>query len=602
MTQIELHVEDTRGSRRPLPIVHEDSFDEYSRDEINNASTPKELRDKIARGGMLRVHIDPFNYDVAPEADEEMRFHWGPWIEDCFTQTFWPVSLAYVYTRYGYEGLQIQALAPPTPPKDDALDLKHHDPEAPHTVPSLVFFYLATAVFVMKFVLLYCFFAGGYHEMRDDDARSWAPVYAFGLAMFANFTTTMVMANKKALRKRASLPRLISYRERRNEELLFGWLPFPWWVAVFELRVAAFQVGLDLNRRFTFPASPDELSDALGERVVALLERDGEPVVRARDGGGSSCTALALLLRAALGVSYAHPAFGPDAKEPYLNAHMRGDYVLWVAFVGALPYIIAHGLQGGGRYDVYGVLVCVIAFIYFIQYAGLTPQGFFYGAIISVQRRAQLLTFLNRVLLAPRDASDPNAWSQCLDLTDAPNFDLWYQCRHATLRFGEVYKKRTDTNGGVLLCYLAVMTLTLVLGSALRGDDPVPFRTYAFPIVAHFFIVVMLGLYGIALAMHGESCTDVADESKCVLAQAMLHLEARGHEARDRDALFSARFATQQLHEALVASRQLDQAEVLSIIELNKALVFTVFVSCLTQVTLVLDNTTLGGTESAYAE
>ena len=52
----------------------------------------------------------------------------------------------------------------------------------------------------------------------------------------------------------------------------------------------------------------------------------------------------------------------------------------------------------------------------------------------------------------------------------------------------------------------------------------------------------------------------------------------------------------------LVASRQLDQAEVLSIIELNKALVFTVFVSCLTQVTLVLDNTTLGGTESAYAE
>ena len=79
-------------------------------------------------------------------------------------------------------------------------------------------------------------------------------------------------------------------------------------------------------------------------------------------------------------------------------------------------------------------------------------------------------------------------------------------------------------------------------------------------------------------------------------------LEARGHDACDRDALFSARFATQQLHEALVASRQLDQAEVLSIIELNKALVFTVFVSCLTQVTLVLDNTTLGGTESAYAE
>ena len=90
MTQIELHVEDTRGSRRPLPIVHEDSFDEYSRDEINNEHA--EAGDKIARGGMLRVHIDPFNYDVAPEADEEMRFHWGPWIEDCSTQTFWPVS------------------------------------------------------------------------------------------------------------------------------------------------------------------------------------------------------------------------------------------------------------------------------------------------------------------------------------------------------------------------------------------------------------------------------------------------------------------------------------------------------------------------------
>ena len=507
MTQIELHVEDTRGSRRPLPIVHEDSFDEYSRDEINNASTPKELRDKIARGGMLRVHIDPFNYDVAPEADEEMRFHWGPWIEDCFTQTFWPVSLAYVYTRYGYEGLQIQALAPPTPPKDDALDLKHHDPEAPHTVPSLVFFYLATAVFVMKFVLLYCFFAGGYERMRDDDARSWAPVYAFGLAMFANFTTTMVMANKKALRKRASLPRLISYRERRNEELLFGWLPFPWWSPSSSCA----------SPRSSRPRSEPPLPSP--RRPTSCPTRSAG-ASSARRAGEPSCARAAAAARrvprsrcccARRSTSYAHPAFGPDAKGR-TSTRTCGDYVLWVAFVGALPYIIAHGLQGGGRYDAYGVLVCVIAFIYFIQYAGLTPQGFFYGAIISVQRRAQLLTFLNRVLLAPRDASDPNAWSQCLDLTDAPNFDLWYQCRHATLRFGEVYKKRTDTNGGVLLCYLAVMTRRSC-SAARSGRRPGAVQTYAFPIVAHFFIVVMLGLYGIALAMHGESCTDVADDA-----------------------------------------------------------------------------------------
>ena len=232
------------------------------------------------RVGALRVHVDPFRYEISAEADEELVFRAHKFIEDCFVNLCWPLSTVWVFARYGYEEMQIQSLAPPTPPKEDAIDLRHHDPENPkHAINAKVFFTFGVVVGCLKFLLLLSFFMGGYQRMQADDPRSWAPVYAFGLAMFVNFTITLTLANKKALRKTASVGRLLAHRERRNEELLFGWLPFPWWVAVFELRIAAHQVGLDLRRRFVFAAPAESLREALGPRVCALLDRlDGEPV------------------------------------------------------------------------------------------------------------------------------------------------------------------------------------------------------------------------------------------------------------------------------------------------------------------------------------
>ena len=104
----------------------------------------------------------------------------------------------------------------------------------------------------------------------------------FWLANIALVNQWFMLANKKALRKRASDSRLRAHRERRNEELINGWLPLPWFVALIEFRVTAAQTDTDLSRIFfSFrDVSVQELRGAIGEKVLAYLEQDDEePVV-----------------------------------------------------------------------------------------------------------------------------------------------------------------------------------------------------------------------------------------------------------------------------------------------------------------------------------
>ena len=99
----------------------------------------------------------------------------------------------------------------------------------------------------------------------------------FWLANIALVNQWFMLANKKALRKRASDSRLRAHRERRNEELINGWLPLPWFVALIEFRVTAAQTDTDLSRIFfSFRGvSVQELREAIGaSRERRVLHRN----------------------------------------------------------------------------------------------------------------------------------------------------------------------------------------------------------------------------------------------------------------------------------------------------------------------------------------
>ena len=80
------------------------------------AVNSEELGADIVAMGEDKIEIDPLFYDISDEADEEVVFRLGSYLEDLFILLFHPLSMIYVYCAYGgYEGLQLMSLAPPTP-------------------------------------------------------------------------------------------------------------------------------------------------------------------------------------------------------------------------------------------------------------------------------------------------------------------------------------------------------------------------------------------------------------------------------------------------------------------------------------------------------
>jgi hypothetical protein len=80
------------------------------------AVNSEEIEADIAAMGEDNIEIDPLFYDISDEADEEVVFRFGTYLEDLFILLCHPFSIIYVYYAYGgYEGLQLMSLAPPTP-------------------------------------------------------------------------------------------------------------------------------------------------------------------------------------------------------------------------------------------------------------------------------------------------------------------------------------------------------------------------------------------------------------------------------------------------------------------------------------------------------
>ena len=456
--------------------------------EVRNAASI--IEHMTSKENKVLMHINPLCYDVSDEAEEKIYFHWNKYTEDILVQFFYPISGLYIWWRYGYNKLQIMGFAPPDPSskgEDDVDDHKFVDPNNPgyHFIANDAWFAQKLQTFVKLWWVFSFFFGGSYsYSHLIEQERCLSAYYMGWTSVFFYLLFVVTLSNKKAFRKESSETRMMLHRERRHEELFFGWLPLPKELAVMELRVAAHNINVDLHRKyFTFRCSERELRKALGYNIVSYLERDenqrqlpgpitsscpiqfnfrqkrceeiekniqkkvdgrgdfagtcnistattgdircnriggagvgeekekvpepdlnwdgtvqGEQDLGGSDDKGSKCTAFSLMLRMTLDKSFASPAFGGEAKTQYLPSHVNMTWLYFVFFLIVLPFIVAH-LQGGGSYTIWDIVSLVFSTSTILFYIAAPPQGFTYGALLSILRRTQLQNNMNSLLM-----------------------------------------------------------------------------------------------------------------------------------------------------------------------------------------------------------
>jgi hypothetical protein len=570
--------------------------------------------------------VNAFTYDVTAEADEDVKFHGWNFLEEWFILSFFPFSFIYLLCRYDVESIRtMHFLPPPKEKRSGAPNTKHIDPEEQRFQMSAgEFFNQSTFITMLRLFAAVSYVPWKVAQLSACDQQgacrhSKAPDYSFRLFMFVNVMMSAAQSFKKAFRKKSSLKRLESLRERRNEELLWGWLPMPWWLIIFELRIAARQVGANLKTgKFLFKdATPDQLRAALGERVTTLFSSfSNEPCVEsatgdyaAPEGKGAYCSAMAVLLRAALEESYVHPADAKDVQVPWLFAHLKPTYILMCLPLCTAPIWVEAWIGGDGIYDVAGVICCLSCFFFNMNYVAVVPQGWMRASLLTIKRRTRMLEFLNDVLPRREHANEEQRrWLYSIDMTFAQNIDMFRHSRELLMAFGELYKQRCDGIAALAFIYLTTMTALLILVTAILSD-PIEFKGVALMVVVHFFFVALLGMFAIKLALQGEAFTSVIHDTKVLLANAMIQVESEmalnskrtrfsmmtpTSESEDIESTLrryeSARMAALHLQECLSASKEINSCELLGIFPLDKSAVSGIFFSMVTQVTLVFEN------------
>ena len=590
-----------------------------------------EIAKNLALFGDENLVVDPLHYDVTEEAQERARFNVGAWVEDFFVSILHPVSLIYVYLRYGYTGLQLRGFAPPTPEPRLGRREVHvfYDTDNPVYQPKAALFFSVSVVeAIFRIGLGVSFAYSSVWEYEEGDGKSRAPLYLFVMTCVVHVLFLMTRANKRAFRKKSSAGRMILHRERRNEEIFFGWLPLPKDVALFELRLAASRCGTKIEEKFITLDTSSEASvrRAIGDKILNYLERDGDGIVAVKPNEdtflneeeewvtmrrpGCKLNMAAFLMRICLDKSYADPAFGEPPTDIYLSAHNSIVWTIYSFLMAALPFIVDILVRGGGTYSGWDVSVCAISTLMFIFAMQGPPQGFTYSAILTICRKTDMLSYLNELLYSDRlkeedkdtshdlihdlGASHHKKWDHRMDLTCAHNIDNWQKMRDIIMLFGDGYQARCDANGGIVMLYVVLFTLLLALGTVIMGADKLDWYNYAFYLAMHLSLILPMGAFAIVLALEGDKNNNVADQSKMALTSAMISLEVRNQNGEltkvQRDRMVSARFATTQLHESLTSSTRLFPTQVLGIIELNRTVVLSIAFAVLTQITLMIEN------------
>jgi hypothetical protein len=414
------------------------------------------------------------------------------------------------------------------------------------------------------------------------------------------------------------------HRERRNEELFFGWLPLPWTVVLYELRLAAHQVGsLAIEAEYiTFAdTSVEELTRSIGDNILGVIDRSGlqgvmpieeremneqgEEMLVTRP--GSKCSMLAFLMRATLDKSFGNPPFGEPGQGLYIESHSSNVFVAYVMLLITMPYVVDLTVRGGGQYSSLGIVTCVLSVLMSLMQGVMPPQGFIFSAILTVIRKKDNLAFLNALLASDMPGSvktskrgrshDPSqlshAWKHHIDISKPSNIARWQYMREIVLRFGSSYKARTDANGSIVMMYVGLFTIFLVIGTVVMNGT-LPWEDYAFYFVMHLMLIIPMGFFGVSMALEGDLCNDVADQTKLALSMAMMRLEEKNEKSLlskvQVENLHSCRFAATQLHEALAASARLNPTQMLDIIDLDRTLVLSVVFAVVTQITLMFEN------------
>lgn len=177
------------------------------------------------------------------------------------------------------------------------------------------------------------------------------------------------------------------------------------------------------------------------------------------------------------------------------------------------------------------------------------------------------------------------------------------RCRDVVLQFGAKYKARTDANGALMVVYVGAFTVLIIILSVIYPDDTVSFEDFGFVITAHLLIILMMGVFSVALSLEGDECNEMADRTIIRLSNAVIHLESQRiiileKHPQNRNSEFqiqheSAVSAMVQLQRSIDASQKVHPVELLDFVYLSKGLVMTVLFGLLTQITLILEKVTL---------
>mmetsp|Transcript_30718 Transcript_30718/g.39595 ORF Transcript_30718/g.39595 Transcript_30718/m.39595 type:complete len:569 (+) Transcript_30718:628-2334(+) len=475
------------------------------------------------------------------------------------------------------------------------------------------FFMFARWIFLISY--LFSFLYSNHHKNQTK-----ATQYLLFLVVCCYSTYLFLLANKKSLRNKESETRLLLHREKRNEELLNGWLPLPWWVAIFELRVAAHKAQLDLKSKVFFKnVTCEELEKVFGNKLLNILKLNNnneQHIFEDKDKKGASCSTMVLLMYGCLEQSYGTPLYQDDPELPFGNAH---DSMMWkkiCLIIMFSPFIIDFILQYSNGHDniYYGKwdIICSISgFILLPLTIIISPQAFISSAIVSIQRKARFQCFLNNILdpkaIVNHEKKWKSKWPYQMDFNNPENFELWGKCRTCIFKFGRRYKERTDVNAGLMVCLLGCATACFILFTAINGQ-----KIYIWDIIYYVFLhltfVIILGTFSIILSIEGQNCDEFNHRSKIVLSNAMMQFEKKLYQESLSDSsslsqrhnrdeyhnnLSSVRSSVVQLHSMMESSLVLSHNKVFGMIPLNKALVGSIIFICFTQITLLLENTTL---------